>query len=215
MASGFGCCAHDDADSHGVPILRSIVEAGVRCLNEETDGSYRRLLRPHCDASAKGAWVQSASDGEDAELLLHIPFSCTVRLRALCVSGGAGEGGAGCPARVRLFINTPDLVFDDARDGSAPAQELVLTDANVSGATWLPLRAARFNNVSSLQLLFTGGVLGGSGGPSRLYFCGLQGEVTGARRDVVHAQYEVRAQLSDHKAAGVAGRGAAAGGGVG
>lgn len=193
----FGTCAHGDhaAGHDDVPVLRAIDAARVSCLNEAVAGSCRGVLRTHCTAADKSVWVQSASS-DDTELLLHVPFTGPVRLRSLCVVGASGEAATACPARVRVFVNREGIDCDEARD-EAPAAEFLLASANADGAAWLSLRAARFNNATSVQMFFPSGVLGG-GGAARIYFVGLKGEPTGARREAVHATYEARAQLADH-----------------
>ena len=192
--SNLGCC-HGDAShllTSEVPILRSIDFPGLTCLNEALDGSCRRLLRAHCTSAEKAAYCDS--DGTDPELLLNIPFTSTVRLRGLCVS--AAE--TGCPARVQLFINTPSLTFGDL-EGRTPAQEVELAGSDPAGTLFYPLRAARFNTVTSLQLAFrgrrgAGAAAAGEEGSVRLFFIGLMGEATGFKREVVHTTYEVRPQ---------------------
>jgi hypothetical protein len=188
-----GCCG--DA-SHSADVLRAIDFAHLTCLNEAEAGSAARVLRPH-EARANRDAGALASAGADAELLLSIPFTSTVRLRALCV---AADAAPAAPARVRLFINAPQLDFAGAA-AREPAQEVVLADADARGATWHALRAARFNNVTSVQLYFSGNL----GAPDdaaaaavRLFFVGLRAEVTGFKRGVVHAEYEARAAPSDH-----------------
>ena len=192
--SEFGCChGGDHAASPEVPVLRSIDFDAVRCLNEAVEGSSRALLRAHCSSADKAAFCDS--DGSDPELLLHIPFTSTVRLRGLCIS--AAEGA--CPASVSLFVNSPGMTFSDL-EGRAPAQEVALAGADPSGTVFYPLRAARFNTVLSLQLAFRG-VLGappGEGeGPVRLFFVGLLGEATGFKKGVVECTYEVRPSAVD------------------
>ena len=81
-----------------------------------------------------------------------------------------------------------------AREGTT--QELPLAGHDEAGTVFYPLRAARFNNVMSLQLLFRGrrGTPEGEDaeGPVRLFFVGLKGEASGIRRQVVEgATYEV------------------------
>lgn len=200
--AGIGCCAHGD-DSHligeDIPVLRSI--ARVSCLNEAEGGSAPRVFKAHCSSGEKAAYVESA--GSDPELLFNIEFSSTVRLTGVCVS--AGEAPGTCPQRLRLFANAPALDFGSAAD-SSPAQELTLPGPDAGGAVWHPVRAAKFNNLTSLQLLFTGrrGVEEEDDEdghpPVRIYFIGLKGVATGWKSSAVETSYEARPQLSDHAA---------------
>lgn len=182
----FGCC-HGDPSHTDTEILRVIDLANVSCLNEAVVGSSRGLFRAHCASAQKAHHCDS--DGSDPELLLHIPFTEQVQLRSICISSAEGF----CPASVSLFTNAAGLAFGDDR---AAQQELPLAGHDEAGAVFYPLRAARFNNVMSLQLLFRGrrGTPEGEDaeGPVRLFFVGLKGEASGIRRQVVEgATYEV------------------------
>jgi hypothetical protein len=186
--STYGCC-HGDASHTDIEILRAIDSAHISAQNEAVVGSARGLFRAHCASASKAHFCDS--DGSDPELLLHVPFTEQVQLRSICVS--AAEGG--CPSSLSLFVNAPGLTFDEA-GGRASAQELPLAGHDEAGAVFYPLRAARFNNVMSLQLLFRGrrGTPAGEDaeGPVRLFFIGLKGEASGIKRQVVEgATYEV------------------------
>lgn len=184
------CCDHDDA-SHGAEIVRTIDVANLRCLNEAISGSVARVFRSHCTRADKSAYLDSF--GDDPELLLSVPFSCTVRLRSIVFSAGAPPA---CPARARLFVNQPNLDFDGAATAT-PAQELVITGADENADGWHALRGAKFNNITSLQIHFTGN-LGSGGDPAsvRIHFIGLRAEVTGFKGGVVNATYEVVPQAT-------------------
>jgi hypothetical protein len=74
----------------------------------------------------------------DAELLLNIPFTASVRLRGLCVSGGEAPGGR--PTRVRLFANSSLDIGECA--AAAGTQELALPSAVTLGVSIVPSRSA-------------------------------------------------------------------------
>lgn len=206
---GSGCCEHEHiemgggsggagggaAPSGGEPLLPYIDTVNVRCLNERVDKSCRLVFKGLADKADKSTYMDS---GEfDPEMLLHIPFTSTVKLRSLCVSGG--EHGR-TPATIRLFANKPDLDFSAAQD-AAPLQEVLLSHEDPSAETWHPLKTAKFNNISSLQLHFTGALSGDDEGDVRIYFLGLKGESTGFKHGLpTEVVYEARPQLSDHQA---------------
>ena len=180
-------------------------------MNEAVVGSCRGLFRAPCAAAEKAAFCDS--DGSDPELLLHIPFSEQVHLRGICVS--AAEGG--CPASVSMFVNAPGLTFDDCAS-RAPAQELALAGHDEAGAVYYPLRAVRFNNLMSLQLLFKGrrGTPAGEDaeGPVRLFYVGLRGEATGIKRVIVEgAVYETDPKAVENFGNPLGGGGFLSGGG--
>ena len=188
----FGCC-HGDA-SHGEELLRAIDIPGVRCLNESIPGSCVNVFKAECTRSDHTRWLESTSN--DTDLILSIPFTSTIQLRAICISGDISPAS---PARVRLFVNRPELDFASAADAT-PAQDFLLR-ADFNGDIWHSVRAARFNNLSSLQLFFSGrlGVDDYEGdGAVRIFFVGLRADISGRRVGAVHTTYETQALRSDH-----------------
>jgi hypothetical protein len=219
---GSGCCEHEHvemggggggaggggaatggpsiAGGAGASLLPYIDTARVRCLNEATRGSAARVFKPLSDRADKSTWLESS--GGDPELLVSVPFTANVRVRAVCVSGGA-DGAT--PSRVRLFTNREDLDFDAANAG-APAQEVLLSHDDPGADTWHPLRPAKFNALSSVQLHFRGTLGGGDdgadGADARVYFIGLKGDYLGPRGAApATIVYEARPQAADHPAA--------------
>ena len=187
----FGCC-HGES-SHGEELLGAIDVAGVRCLNEAVPGSCVNVFKAACSRGDHGVWLDSAVG--DADLLLSIPFTSTVQLRAISISGDTPPAS---PARVRLFVNRTDLDFATAAD-AAPVQEFDLR-ADFGGDIWHAVRAARFNAISSLQIFFSGRLGSDENGAVRIFFVGLRADVSGRRVGAVRAMYESQAMLSDHKA---------------
>ena len=199
-------CCHGDA-GHATPeeiVLGGAIQmARVECFNESSPHSGRSVLKLECSRASKAAYCETPPGG-DAELLLNIPFTASVRLRGLCVSGGEAPGGR--PTRVRLFANSSLDIGECA--AAAGTQELALPSADEGAEVWHSLRVAKFSTVTSLQLyFFTDGEGGGGGGgggdppPMRVYYVGLKAEVGAPKLGVVHAVYESRAQLADHKQA--------------
>eukprot|EP00887_Chlorella_sp_A99_P007810 scaffold20.g7810.t1 len=75
-----GCCAHDhdcsaaeNDCSRSWSLYKYIDIPRVRCLNEAVEGSCRGVFKPWEQRLAEGPAL--ASDDDDPELLLHIPFS--------------------------------------------------------------------------------------------------------------------------------------------
>jgi len=198
------CCHGDASHTLGEELLRAIDAGGVSCLNEAVAGSAAGVLKAHCSRADKGRWLDSAGGGGEGggDLLLSIPFSSTVQLRALCVSAAPGAA----PARARLWANAPDLDFAAAEE-RAPAADVALGGPDEAADVWHALRAAKFNNLSSLQILLVGG---GGAGATRVFFVGLRADVVGGRRGVVHATYESQAQRADHAAGDALAAGGAA-----
>jgi hypothetical protein len=72
-----------------------------------------------------------------------------VRVSSIAV---AAPPGSAAPRTLRLFVDRPSLGFAEA-EADPPAQEVVLTPADVAAGTPVPLRAARFGRVNQLAIL--------------------------------------------------------------
>jgi hypothetical protein len=86
-------------------------------------------------------------------MLLKITFGQAVKLSAIAIHANKApvEHAAG-PKKVKVFVNQPNIGFDDA-ESKPGTQELDLTLGELSG-TQIPLRFVKFQNVSSLQFFF-------------------------------------------------------------
>jgi len=160
----------------------------VRCLNENTTGAARNVFKPRDEKLDKTKYLESAAD---EQLILHIPFTCVIKLKSICIIGG--ENGAS-PSKLKVYINREDIDFDNVETMS-PVQEWDLQE-DPSGLLNYPTRYAKFGNVSHLTLFFPSNF---GNDVSRIYYVGLTGEATQLKREVVHATYELRPQASDHK----------------
>ena len=120
---------------------------------------------------------------------------CGVRIKSISLLGGHGNtaGGSG-PAKVRLFKNNESIDFDSAEDAT-PTQALDLHE-DYSGPILYPLRASKFQSVTSVTFHFPDSF---DGGATRICFLGIKGEATGERRRPVECVYEASAQMKDHK----------------
>jgi PITH domain len=143
-----------------------------------------------------GTFIQS--DEYDRELLLYVPFTGSVKIRALVLLGG---GGGSSPTHVKLFANKEEMDFSDAADTS-PLQEIDLVEDS-DGSVEYPLKpAAKFASVRSLTFYFDDdGMDGVEDIASRINFIGLKGDFDKRhdRREAVIAVYESRAQQQDHE----------------
>ena len=84
------CCSHDhdcEAASCGEASLYThINHTGVTCLNAVDPAQGSKVLRPWHERRSRDACLESLED--DAELLLHIPFTSDVKV---CRSRGASR----------------------------------------------------------------------------------------------------------------------------
>jgi hypothetical protein len=195
--------------------------ARVRCLNERTPGAAGRVFRALEARAGAGAGASAGAGAGapppplescegDADLLLHVPFTCSVRVTRLCVAGGGGDARR-APARCRLFAEREHLDFATAEQ-APPLQDVALVDDPLA-QLWHPLRVARFSNVTSLQLFFSGCLGGGDGEEGACVdFVGLKGEASGLVSAAPEGGvvYEAMANPADHARAREAAGGGAA-----
>ena len=100
------------------------------------------------------------------QLILHIPFMGTVRIKAIVIHGGHADEA---PRRVKLYVNR-DVDFDTA-DSCVATHTIDMPDT-MSDEAEFPLSLAKFNNVGSLSL-FVHSNFGGA--VARLQYVGLKG----------------------------------------
>jgi len=126
------------------------------------------------------------SNDERPQLILHVPFTGTVKLKSFVVIGG--EGGS-CPVHVRVHINRDDVDFTNAARAK-PVQEFDLVEDR-RGEVEYPTKITKFNAVQSVTLHFDRNA---GAAHTRLYYIGLKGEYTPASRQPVITAYELYPQ---------------------
>eukprot|EP01026_Neomeris_dumetosa_P041413 TRINITY_DN3431_c0_g1_i6.p2 TRINITY_DN3431_c0_g1~~TRINITY_DN3431_c0_g1_i6.p2 ORF type:complete len:118 (-),score=7.06 TRINITY_DN3431_c0_g1_i6:52-405(-) len=107
-----GSCCHDhdcgEADcSPAWSLYKHIDLAKVRCLNERNVGSVQNVFKPWSQRTLpSNPPLQSNED--DPELIVHVPFDGSVKLKAICIVGG--EDGSH-PSHMKVYINREDGVL--------------------------------------------------------------------------------------------------------
>jgi hypothetical protein len=210
---GTDCCQHEYIElsgnvvntsslpnsTQGDLLLPYIDTVHVTCLNERIRDSCRNVFKGINDRTDKGRYMES--DESDSELLFSIPFTASVRVRAICLSGGANGR---TPSKLRFFINNPDADFNTVNE-SKPQQEILLSDNDPGSDIWHPLKPAKFHALSSLQIHCVGNQASTNTDDNteddvQIYFIGLKGDYLGPRATAPEVfVYESRPQLSDHK----------------
>lgn len=71
----------------------------MRCLNEAVSGSCQKVFKPW-DKRLDFTGPTLTSDDDDPELLIHVPFDGSVKLKAICIVGAA-EGRSPSKLKVR------------------------------------------------------------------------------------------------------------------
>jgi len=192
MSAGCGCAeAHaetGDSRADAFSLYLRVDRARVTCLNEAQEGSGAHVLKPWEARACQQRWVDSDAD---EELLFNIPFTGDVRLKSVVIVGG-GDGAH--PAEMKLFKNRPCMTFDDT--AAEPDQSFELTE-DFKGEIEYPTKVARFSSVQHLSVFFPSNF---GAEQTRVYFIGLKGDFTAARRhEVTITNYEARANPADHK----------------
>ncbi len=100
------------------------------------------------------------------QLILHIPFTGTVRIKAIVVHGGHPDQA---PRTVKLYVNR-DIDFESSE--SAAATHTINMPTTMSDEAEFPLSLAKFNNVSSLSLFVSDNY---GGDVCSLQYVGLKG----------------------------------------
>jgi hypothetical protein len=190
--------SHDlEHDGAGDSLWGFIDTSRVRCLNESSPGSVLNCLKPWNKRYEVEPFLESNED--DCELLIHIPFTSVVKVRAICLGGGR-EGSA--PSRMKVWVDRDDIDFSNASElPAAQAVELVEPAAGSSDSAVVeyPAKMSKMQNVSSLTI-FLPETFGAD--TTIVTFLGFKGESTNARHAVVEAVYESKPQAADHKTRG-------------
>ena len=197
-AAGCGCAGFADSNTSSSIIpegsLLSVIDLSkVRCLNERISGSAKGVFKGLNASERQDASAVLESCEGDTDLLLHVPFLCTVRVTRLCVSSASSRS----PATCKLFVDKADLDFS-AAEAMPPSQQLDLVEDPLA-ELWHPLKVAKFNNVSSVQIFLTG-ALRDDIEDVLVSFIGLKGEVTGHVSSLpTIVVYESAPRLADHQ----------------
>lgn len=117
--------------------------AQIQCLNEAEGHKAKDFLK------SQGISEITLKSDSDEQLLLIIPFNCSVKIQSLILEGPDGFA----PSKLKLWCNQPSMHFEDT--SSLPcAQELTLTKAQTEKgkSTVIPLKYVKFQNVQSLSI---------------------------------------------------------------
>ena len=172
----------DQLDGPSNDLLPYIDTTGVTALNEAEHGACRRVFKPWDTRLDPGPALESEED--DPQLLIHVPFTCPVKIRALTVMGGA-DGSA--PSQLRAFVNREGFDFSDAEQ-TAPVQQWDLADDPI-GAIEYPTQFSKFQNVSRLTLYIPENH---GADHTVITYIGLSGVSTRYKREAVATVYELR-----------------------
>ncbi|KAG9126889.1 hypothetical protein FRC07_001547 [Ceratobasidium sp. 392] len=184
---------HDHDHEHGSSgpppnnLHARIDRQNVAALNAEEGADPCTPLKAWHERQDETKWLESDADDQ---LILRIPFTGSVKLRALLLKTGPGEQ---TPEKVSLFPNADELDFNDASDRE-PAQSFDVVQSRDVGE--YPVKPAKFSNCRSITLFFPSAQ---GGDTIKIYYVGLVGEWSEFTRDPVITMYEAQANPADHQ----------------
>ncbi|CZT47399.1 related to thioredoxin-like protein [Rhynchosporium secalis] len=176
----------DQVDLKGLELLNADREFGsVRTLVDS--GKPTGLQKGKVAAAAGKDWVESDTD---EQLMLFMPFQCTLKVHTLQVTSlppAAGEDDDDevpmRPKTVQIYTNRAHILgFEEADD--IPATQSITLEAkdwDETGTATLSLRFVKFQNISSLVIFIVDG--DGDGERVRVDRVRVIGE-TGEKRDL-------------------------------
>eukprot|EP00455_Lapot_gusevi_P036335 TRINITY_DN4039_c0_g1_i3.p1 TRINITY_DN4039_c0_g1~~TRINITY_DN4039_c0_g1_i3.p1 ORF type:complete len:143 (-),score=11.90 TRINITY_DN4039_c0_g1_i3:88-516(-) len=124
------------------------------------------------------------SNEGDPELIIFVPFVCTVTLKSFMIIGNSASSA---PTKVRIWANREDVDFSNCNE--IPVTQEFELSFDGDGVIDYPTNVRKFQNVSMLCLHFPEN---GGADSTRINYIGLKGDSTGARRQAVITIYEAR-----------------------
>ncbi|EGC34268.1 hypothetical protein DICPUDRAFT_79966 [Dictyostelium purpureum] len=186
---------NDPSHSHTVDdgieySLNRFIDTGViTCLNEKVKNSVQSIFKSWEDRHDTKYFLESC---DDEELIINIPFGAVTQLKSIIIIGG--DGGS-APSKLKAYTNNSNIDFGNIGSFTC-AQEWNLHE-DFEGAISYSCKPTKFNNMNHLTLYFPTNF----GSPTtKIYYIGLKGVYTNARREIVNTVYEAKPQISDHKA---------------
>jgi hypothetical protein len=187
---------HDDGDhgshSHDPSgagpqdnLFQYIDRSNVIALNASEDGS--KVIKPWHERLDEAVSLESDADDQ---LILRVPFTGSVKLRALLLKTGPTDQ---TPTKVVLFANEESLDFEDAAD-KTPTQEFDVAQGREVGE--YAVKAAKFSNLASITLFFPASQ---GADTTKLYYVGFLGQWSERKNNPVITVYEAQANLADHE----------------
>ncbi|CAH0494033.1 unnamed protein product [Peronospora farinosa] len=183
---------HDDEveDANGDSLYPFIDISKLRVLNALDPLAVANPFKSFHERRDRSRFL--ASNDDDPEMVLFIPFTEAVSIKSICISGTAGDGTH--PKVVKLFTNREDIDFSNANE--LPAQQKLDLVEDDSANIDYPLQVRKFQGVCNVTLVFEDSY---GGDETKIYYIGLKGESKKWRHGVVECVYEARPQPADHK----------------
>ncbi|EPS96722.1 hypothetical protein FOMPIDRAFT_1062149 [Fomitopsis schrenkii] len=187
--------SHHHDHQHGLPegvgprdnLFTRIDRDNVIALNAHDPGKGPEVIKPWDQRSDEDKYIESDADDQ---LIIRIPFTGAVKLRALLLKTGPGDQ---TPAKVSIYSNQAHVDFSTISD-LKPVQEFDVAQGRDIGE--YHVMPAKFSNVTSVTLFFPEAQGADS---TRVYYVGFIGTFSGERKgQPVITVYESRPNVADH-----------------
>ena len=156
-----------------VDLTGTVATNEVFALNEKVHQSCQKLFKIKEEMLDRTNYCDS--NDEDSDLVIYIPFSAQVNLRAMTIIGG--EDGMS-PAKIKIFVNKKESEIDfDLKEANCE-QEINCVE-NPDGQLKYFLKANKFHSVWSLTLVVT---INYGAENTRFYYIGFEGVNSHKRR---------------------------------
>ncbi|EEH52646.1 uncharacterized protein MICPUCDRAFT_29754, partial [Micromonas pusilla CCMP1545] len=132
-----------------VDLIEEIDVNSVECLNSATGKDWGNCVKQGYREDAR---LLLTSD-DDEQIIMSLPFKQLVNLTSLVVVGPDDDTR---PKTVKLFVNKPNLSFDNC--GKKPVATIALTDAQSRGGERVELEYTDFQNVRRVHVYAVLGV---------------------------------------------------------
>ncbi|EKM78576.1 hypothetical protein AGABI1DRAFT_114200 [Agaricus bisporus var. burnettii JB137-S8] len=176
---------HDAADLGPQDSLYSHIDrANVVALNTSKLGEV--VIKPWDKRLDEAESLESDADDQ---MIIRVPFTGSVRLRAVLLKTGPGDQ---TPRKVQIYANQEHMDFDDIEQ-LTPTQEFEIAQGREVGE--YAVKTAKFSNVSSLTLFFPESQ---GSDTIQIYYLGFLGHWTERKNNPVITVYEAQANLADH-----------------
>jgi len=190
-----GCADEGDhhGHDHGIPesqgfrdnLYPYIDRQHVVALNVE-NCSGPEVIKPWTERLDEDVFMESDADDQ---IIIRIPFTGSVKLRALLLKTGPAEH---TPSKVALYNNVQHVDFSDITD-LKPTQEFTVAQGREVGE--YHVMTAKFPSVTSITLFFPASQ---GADTTRIYYVGFLGQWSERRNEPVIAVYESKPNLADH-----------------
>lgn len=191
-------CKHEHCDGHDheelergqeYTIYQVVDTSKVVCLNEAEEGSIQKVFKPWDERQSLFPYAESDAD---EELLIYIPFSASVTLKAINIVGG---GGGKHPAKLMAYADLPPT-YDFSSIGEAKCTQQWDLPENYSGDYAVMTIISKFTGISSITFYINQNY---GDDITRIQYIGMKGSHQILSRKAVIAQYEAASTTTGFK----------------